>query len=167
MAATEPTLRPATVDDAPAIAEYHLRASKASFAELLISGSYDGATPRVERFRSWLEPQSGFTTTVADIDGVAVGHVTVSGNELVHLFIDPDHQGRGLGRRLLAAGEELLATAGHTDVELHTMIGNTTAIALYRSAGWTVTDVVIDNDHDGVTYREHVLVKRLPRPETA
>ncbi len=156
-----PTLRPGTVDDAPAIADYHLRASRRSFEALLTAGTYDGAPPRIERFTEWLAADSGLSTTVADVDGTPVGHVTISGNELLHLFIDPDHQGLGLGRRLLAAGEAMLATAGHVDIELHTMIGNAPAIALYESAGWVVTDGVVDNEHDGVAYREHVLVKRL------
>jgi GNAT superfamily N-acetyltransferase len=158
---SRPTLRPGTVDDAAAIADYHLRASRRSFETLLTSGTYDGARPRVERFTEWLAADSGFSTIVADVDGTPVGHVTISGNEVVHLFIDPDHQGRGLGRRLLATGEAMLADAGHDDIELHTMIGNAPAIALYESAGWVVTDGVIDNEHDGVRYREHVLVKRL------
>lgn len=156
-----PTLRPGTVDDAEAIAGYHLRASRQSFEALLTTGTYVGARPRVERFTEWLQRDSQFSTTVAVIGGTPVGHVTVSGNELVHLFIDPDHQGLGLGRRLLAAGEAMLAEAGHDEIELHTMIGNAPAIALYESAGWVVTDGVIDNEHDGVAYREHVLVKRL------
>lgn len=156
-----PALRPGATDDAPAIADYHLRASRRSFESLLTTGTYDGAHPRVERFTEWLADDSEFSTTVADVDGSAVGHVTIFGNELVHLFIDPNHQGRGLGRRLLAAGETMLAEAGHDEVELHTMIGNAPAIALYESAGWIMTAVVIDNEHDGVTYREHVLVKRL------
>lgn len=156
-----PTLRPGTTDDAAAIADYHLRASRLSFETLLTAGTYDGAPPRLERFTEWLQADSEFSTTVADVDGTAVGHVTISGNEVVHLFIDPDHQGLGLGRRLLATGEAMLADAGYDDIELHTMIGNAPAIALYESAGWVVTDGVIDNEHDGVAYREHVLVKHL------
>lgn len=156
-----PRLRVGVPADAVTIADYHLRASRQSFRALLTGGSYDGAPPRVERFTEWLLVDSEFSTTVADIDGVAVGHVTICGNELVHLFIDPDHQGLGLGRRLLAAGESMLAAGGHDDIELHTMIGNAPAIALYESAGWVVTDGVIDNEHDGIAYREHVLLKRL------
>ena len=53
------------------------------------------------------------STVAVTADDMPVGHVTVQGNELVHLFIDPEHQGGGMGRRLLAAGEDLLAADGH------------------------------------------------------
>ena len=102
---------------------------------------------------------------VADLDGQAIGHTTVSGNELVHLFVDPDHWGGGLGRALLDIGEELLTAAGHREAELHTIVGNEPALVLYRSAGWVVTDRLVHNDWDGVAYDEHVLVERLPTDE--
>jgi len=158
-----PTIRPGSIDDATTIAAYQRRAARITFAPLLRSGSYDGLDDRgrVETFREWLGEGSGFVTKVVDVDGTAVGHVTVSGNELVHLFIDPDHQGLGLGRRLLAEGEEMLAGGGHVDVELHTMVGNEPAIRLYRSAGWSMTDRVLHNEHGRLVYDEHVLVKRL------
>lgn len=161
MPPSQAILRPGTVDDAVAMSDYHLRASRESFASLLISGDYEVLEPRLERFRQWLVPESEYPTTVAVIDDTAVGHVTIFGNEIVHVFIDPNHQGRGLGRRLLAAGEEMLANSGHVDIELCTMIGNAPAIALYESAGWTVTDRIVHNDHDGLVYDEHVLVKQL------
>ena len=115
----------------------------------------------LETFLAWLRDGSDFVTTVADLDGTAVGHVTINGNELVHLFVDPDHQGLGLGRMLLAAGEEMLAAAGHIVVELHTMVGNAPAIELYESAGWIVTDGLIHTDETEMSYDEHVLVKHL------
>ena len=103
---------------------------------------------KLDRWRLWLAPGSGFVTMVADDSGTPVGHTTVSGNELVHLYVDPDHWGRGLGRRLLQVGEDLLRKSGRSDVELSTMVGNERAIALYRSAGWTLTDRLVHNDQD-------------------
>lgn len=41
------------------------------------------------------------------------------------------------------------------------MVGNERAIALYRSAGWTITGRVVHTNEDGVVSDEHVLVKRL------
>jgi len=53
-----------------------------------------------------------------------------------------------------------LVEAGEERVVLQT--DNEPAIALYRSAGWVVTDRLVHNDRgDGVVYDEHVLVKRL------
>ena len=55
----------------------------------------------------------------------------------------------------------MLAAAGHRDVELHTMVGNHRAVRLSEASGWTMTDRLVPNEHDGLVYDEHVLVKRL------
>ena len=89
------------------------------------------------------------TLRPATIDEVPIGNVTGNGNGLVHLSVDPGRQAGGLGRRLLDAGEELLAAHGHRDVELSTMVGNEPAIGPYLSAGWTMTDQVEHSEHDG------------------
>ena len=41
------------------------------------------------------------------------------------------------------------------------MVGSAPAIALYESAGWNVTDELLHQETDGITYVEHVLVKLL------
>jgi ribosomal protein S18 acetylase RimI-like enzyme len=159
----EPTVRPGTISDAEAIADYHHRCSIKAFTSLVAPGSFDDLDPRrrVPIFLNWLGPESPKTVRVADIDGVAVGHVVTEGNEIVNLFIDPDHWGRGLGRRLLAVGESVIAEAGHREFELQTMVGNDPAIGLYESTGWKVTDTLIHKNQDGIAYDEHVLIKRL------
>lgn len=98
---------------------------------------------------------------VAVLDQVAVGHTTVRGSELVHLFIDPKHWGKGLGRRLLTVGEQMLRDEGHRIISLRTMVGNAPAIALYEAEGWIVTDKLVYNDADGIIYDEHELIKTL------
>ena len=159
--------RPVDPSDAETIARYHHRCWLAAFAPLLAPGAVEAMDPwgKLDRLRQWFTPGSGLTTVVADLDGRAIGHTTVSGNELVHLFVDPDHWGRGLGRALLDVGEGLLTAAGHREAELHTIVGNEPALVLYRSAGWVVTDRLVHNDWDGVAYDEHVLVKRLSTDE--
>ncbi len=156
-------IRPGVPDDAEAIAAYHHRCSIAAFSDIVAAGTFDDLDPRrrVPTFTEWLGPQSEMTVRVAVVDDVAVGHVAVEGNEIVHLFIDPDHSGRGLGRRLLAVGEELIRDAGHDTLELHTIVGNTPAIRLYESAGWVVTDRLIHNEHEGLVYDEHVMIKTV------
>jgi GNAT superfamily N-acetyltransferase len=159
----EHVVRFATLDDASVITDYHHRCWVESFTDLLEPGVVAVMDPlaKLDRWRRWLAPESGFTTVVADAGGRPIGHATVSGHELVHLFVDPRHQGIGLGSSLLAVGEALIRVAGHRTAELHTIVGNEAAIALYKSAGWVVTDRFVHNDHDGVVYEEHVLVKNL------
>jgi ribosomal-protein-alanine N-acetyltransferase len=54
--------------------------------------------------------------------------------EIHTIGVDPAFQGRGIGRRMLA---ELLDIAGDSVVHLEVRTDNATAIALYRSAGFT------------------------------
>ena len=115
-----------------------------------------------QQLHDWFLPGSGLETRVAVLDGVPIGHVTVSRHQLVHLFVDPGHQHTGLGRRLLALGEAMIATRGHTDFELHARVENATAIAFYERAGWMVTDRVIHTVEHGISYHERVLVKAAP-----
>ena len=162
------SFRAAVPSDAEAVARYHHRCWQDAFAPLLEPGVVERLDPwrMLEVFRGWFAPGSEPATVLADLDGRAIGHTTVSGAELVHLFVDPDHSRRGLGRALLAIGEELLVAGGHRKAELHTIAGNEPALALYRSAGWVVTDRLVHNDRgDGVVYDEHVLVKRLTTRE--
>ena len=117
----------------------------------------------IDLFHGRLTSDGSMRTVVATNRDMVVGHVQVDGNLLVHLFVDPDHQGVGIGSRLLAIGEALISEAGHTDAELHTRVDNVRAIALYRSVGWQVTDRVTHSAHDGIEYVEQVLVKHLER----
>jgi ribosomal protein S18 acetylase RimI-like enzyme len=108
------------------------------------------------------KPDSEVETRLAVIDSTPIGHFTVHGNQLVHLFVDPDHQGMGLGSRLLAQGEAMIVANGHSDFELHTRVENLAAIAFYRARGWTMTDQLIHTVEHGISYCEHVMVKHLP-----
>ncbi|CAN5126242.1 GNAT family N-acetyltransferase [soil metagenome] len=160
-------MRAAGPSDAVTITEYHHRCWREGFAPLLKPGVVAAIDPwgKLDRWRQWLAPGSGLTTWVADLGDQPVGHTTVSGHELVHLFVDPDHWSRGLGRALLEVGENLIRTAGHRQAELHTIVGNEPALALYRSTGWVVTDRLVHNDLNGVVYDEHVLIKDLAASE--
>ncbi len=157
-------IRPATSDDADAVADYHYRCFTNTYSSQLLTGELEAPDREGTRqqFRDWFRPESEFETLVAVIDGAPIGHFTVSGHQLVHLFIEPDHQGVGLGRHLLAQAEAMIAAGGHTDFELHTRVDNVAAIAFYRMAGWTMTDRLIHTVEHGISYDEHVLIKHRP-----
>jgi mycothiol synthase len=57
--------------------------------------------------------------------------------EVYVLGVDPQAQGRGLGRRLLNAGLAYLAARGVNTVLLYVEDSNDTAVALYRKAGFS------------------------------
>ena len=157
-------IRDAIPDDADAIADYHDRCFKDTYSSQLLAGEFevpDLAGTR-QQLHDWFLPESGLETRVAVLDGVPIGHVTVSGHQLVHLFVEPSHQHVGLGRQLLSLGEATIAAGGHTDFELHARVENVTAIAFYERAGWAVTDRLIHTVEHGIDYHERVLMKRSP-----
>ncbi|SDE98828.1 Ribosomal protein S18 acetylase RimI [Blastococcus aurantiacus] len=154
-------LRAARPADAEAVEEYHHRCFLSTYAAQVAAGEF--GPPERSGTRQQLHdrflPGSDCETVVAVADGTPIGHVTVSGHRLVHLFVEPGHQGRGLGRRLLARGEAMLTAHGHADLELHARVENLAAIAFYVRQGWTVTGRLIRTVEHGIAYDEWVLVK--------
>lgn len=157
-------IRAATPADADAVADYHHRCFTTTYSSQLFAGEFPAPDPDGTRqqLHHWFLPQSDFETRVAVVDGAPIAHFTVSGHQLVHLFVEPGHQGMGLGRHLLAQGEAMIAAAGHRDFELHARVDNVAAIAFYEMAGWTVTDRLIHTVEHGISYDEHVLIKHSP-----
>lgn len=157
-------IRRATPADVDAVADYHHRCFANTYAEQLRAGEFEAPDPEGTRrqLQDWFVPDSEFETWVAVVDGPPIAHVTINGHHLVHLFVEPGHQGTGLGRHLLARAEAMIAGRGHRDLELHARVENVTAIAFYEAAGWTVTDRLVHTVEHGIDYHEHVLVKRSP-----
>ena len=56
------------------------------------------------------------------------------------LFIDPEHEGRGIGRALLTVACDVLRNTGHRTASLTTDSG-TRADRFYRKAGWTADGI--------------------------
>ena len=100
-------LRPATPDDADAVEAYHARCFDKTYATQTLAGAIESPDRDGMRrqFRDWFQPGSDVDTQLVVVDGVPIAHFTVSGHRLVHLFIEPAHQGKGLGRQLLATVE--------------------------------------------------------------
>ena len=157
------TIRAAAPTDAEVVEDYHHRCFVKSYAAQIEAGEFGpperGGTR--DQLRSWFQPGSAFATSVAIVNEHVVGHFTVNDHNLVHLFVDPDHHGTGLGLRLLTHGEGAIAAAGHAQAELHTRVENTHAIGFYQRWGWTLTDRTIHTVEHGISYHEHVMTKRL------
>jgi RimJ/RimL family protein N-acetyltransferase len=131
-------IRPATPDDAEAVARVHVRTWQAAYghvfpADRLASLSTQG---RVEQFRR-------HPPIVAQADRSIVGFVSVGASrdedaegELYAIYVDPVHWGTGVGRELIAAGEARLRDLGHHDVVLWVLEDNPRARRFYEAAGW-------------------------------
>lgn len=53
-----------------------------------------------------------------------------------YLMVDPRYQGRGFGKLLLSAGEEIARGCGYREIDLSVFEDNQKAIGLYERMGW-------------------------------
>lgn len=72
---------------------------------------------------------------VAKVDGAPAGMIDLNGSHIENLFVDPLHQGRGIGSALLAAAERTCPG----DVTLSVFTVNPDARRLYERLGYEVT----------------------------
>ncbi len=86
-------------------------------------------------------------------------YFTRPGVAALHQFaVDPARQGQGVGRALMAAGEDWARTNGFRELALDTAEPATHLVTLYRSLGYEPVSHV---QWPGKVYRSVVLSKRL------
>jgi GNAT superfamily N-acetyltransferase len=92
-------------------------------------------TPEV--YRACLSDAGGASTWVCEVDGRPAGFSTarVSERDIWALFVDPGHEGRGIGRALIDVATRWLFERGVAEIELGTT-PDTRADRFYRDAGW-------------------------------
>ena len=81
---------------------------------------------------------------VADVDGVAVGSVMVSGRDdgtgwLSKFFVDGAYRGRGIGRALLDRAIAAARDRGYHRLGLDTRTYFKEAVHLYEATGWQLS----------------------------
>jgi ribosomal protein S18 acetylase RimI-like enzyme len=124
-------LRPATADDADAIAEVYLRCRR----ELMPYAPLVHPEPEI---RDWIRHVviPTLDARVALLDGELVGYVVLSrGLEcgwIEHLYVLPQRIGQGIGRRLL---DDALATLA-PPIRLYTFQANALARRFYERLGF-------------------------------
>ena len=119
-------IRPATAADQPRITAIRMgvRENQLSEPSKVTQAEVD-----------WYREQAIFL--VAERDGEIVGFTCANHQTALiwALFIDPEHEGQGLGRALLDAALAGLKAAGHSQAWLTTG-GGTRAERFYRRHGW-------------------------------
>lgn len=70
------------------------------------------------------------------------GFIGVDSAYISWLYVDPDHYGRGIGRHLLRLGMNLAGPNAFTV----TLAGNASALGLYESEGFEVTETFEDEN---------------------
>lgn len=126
-------LRPATADDAPAIARIwyfgwrdgHLGHVADELVALRTRESFDQrAAARVA------------DTVVATVDGAVAGFIMVVGDEVEQVYVAGEHRGTGLAAALLTEAERLVAANGRDRAWLAVAPGNARARRFYERRGW-------------------------------
>jgi ribosomal protein S18 acetylase RimI-like enzyme len=89
-----------------------------------------------------------------------------------HLFIEnvavsPEHQGQGLGRRLLAHAERVALARGYRDIRLLANAVFESNISLYKAVGYRIDREEPFHGRDCRVYEQESRVPRLPFPLTA
>jgi ribosomal protein S18 acetylase RimI-like enzyme len=77
--------------------------------------------------------------------------------KLRQMAVDPDHQGRGVGARLLAFAEKLSAERGYREIVLH---ARETAVSFYERGGYVAEGEIFTE----VTAPHRKMRKRLAAP---
>ncbi len=149
----------ATVD---AASEPALSAMAAYFTELdaTFPTGFDPGPDWESEVASMGPPGGAFLVLVTPSGDVAAcGGLQPMGDEVVEIkrmWVSPPWRGHGLGARVLAALEDKALELGHRRVILDTNATLTTAIAMYRRAGYTSIDRYNDNPYAQLWFAKNV-----------
>lgn len=127
-------IRPATPDDAAAIARLHVRTHRATYAPL-IEGPYQ-APPFSRRLADWRSMLGGPGLSFVATDGSRiVGFIHAEGERIEPLHVASSHHRRGLGRALLLQLLDALRTREIPSAIFNVFECNARAIAFYEALG--------------------------------
>ena len=169
------TVRRGTPADAERIADVYVRTSRVAERGYVPDANLDAMTPG-DYLESWhrrLGAPEPHATWVAEIGGEPVGFcyvepspdadATPATGHVDMLFVLPEHAGRGIGARLLAAGVAYLGARGFAEGTLWALERNLRTRRFYEHEGWTAADTRKRYDHGGYA----IELIRYVRPLTA
>lgn len=131
-------VRPAVADDADAIGRVNRLARTTAMPWLPDLHSPDEDLPF---FRATIDRES---TWVAIVDHQVVGFISVDGEQVDHLYVAPEHQGRGIGSDLLSVAQGL----GTPRLRLWAFQRNAAARAFYGSHGFREVRTTDGSDNE-------------------
>ena len=156
------TFRRATPDDLEPIVQLMARADARS-GDWVPGGEAHPLTVGSDRvrLRRRIPDEDGFSE-VAEEDGRLVGFVNFEDREgVVHvsyLFVDPEFQGRGIGRELLGHAVDVARERGFPSATLVTAVANARARRFYEREGWALTGRRVFNEEIGLEMVEYSLM---------
>jgi len=128
-------IRPADVSDLPALTR-------------IVAAAYGGYTDRIGKppgpmLDDYPSHVRHHTAWVVESDGAVAGLIVLLPAEdhllLDNVAVDPDCQGRGVGRALMAFAEQEAVRRGYTELRLYTHEKMTENLAMYPALGWRET----------------------------
>jgi GNAT superfamily N-acetyltransferase len=167
-------IRDATIDDAVAIADAHIRSWQAAYRDLLPSEFLDGLGEHLEgRVKWWrrvlrADPED---VLVAEDEGLVAGFARVAkcrdeDHGLLHrygevqaIYLIESAWGKGLGKDLMAAAEQRLASRRLGPLCVWVLGKNTRARRFYEAAGWAADGVEKEETMPWATLHEVRYVK--------
>ncbi len=141
-------IRPARPDDVAAIRS-------------LVAAAYAPYHARIGR------PPAPVTADHGALVGRGMVHVATDGPSLVgvlvawpgfveNVAVDPAHQGRGVGRALLALAERMTIAAGLREIRLYTNEAMTENLAMYPKLGYVETGRRVEEGYRRVFFRKEI-----------
>jgi len=139
-------IRKATIDDADALAQAHIRSWRASHAGYVPAKAVaEFCANRPRRWQVNLSREDSTTRAVL-LEGKIVGHFSFgpcrddslddSYCHLYSIYIDPDFQRRGVGRRLMAYAEAQAREQGKAAMVLKVFEKNEASRRFYEACGY-------------------------------
>jgi ribosomal protein S18 acetylase RimI-like enzyme len=152
-------VRSARADDGPTL---H-RIDVATFAEDVSPAV--PPQPGADFFGGRVRPED---VLVAEVNGAVAGYLAVGPHyplassahvvQIRGLAVTPEHQGKGVGRRLVGEAVEVARGRGARRLTLHVLASNETARRLYGSCGFVVEGVQREQFHLGGRYVDDILL---------
>ena len=156
------SVRRASIEDACAIARVHVDTWRAAYAGIVADSTLSALTYAASTQRQlgilgdngrlvFVAVDAGIGVVGFAMGGPARGAVADCDGELYGLYVHPTHQGRGIGRRLVATMAKALADGGFSRVLVWALSENP-ARAFYEKLGGAVLEQK-DIDIKGQTLR--------------
>jgi GNAT superfamily N-acetyltransferase len=133
-------LRPARPDEADTLLAIQREAAVDAFAHVYPPELYPFPDDAIREVWDEALADPAVEVYVAEVDGVAVGAVSVGNGFLSTLYVLPAVQGRGVGSALHDVALERLRALGFRQAKLWTLRENWGGRGFYERRGWTLTD---------------------------
>ncbi|KTD24834.1 GNAT family acetyltransferase [Legionella maceachernii] len=143
------SIRAATLRDAQAIAETHIRSWQGMYKEFIPESILNNLSIE-EKTLQWQELlQQGIKVLVLEVEGNVIGFASVcrfrdsnaddSSGEISAIYLDPNYWRKGLGTKLCVAAISALEALGYKKIFLWVLEGNTQARKFYESLNFKAT----------------------------